>query len=205
MASILRSVMFLVVRELLRRTVRKAGKVSEGVSATRHVTDRLGRHVMIRRKSSFRGDDKRAEDCRGYPGHAPHGAKLLSDRFKGGDEVVSQPHLVQKGVGSETLCQSLSVRVSRMSVKTDIASIGTSIAFRRLLVCVKSRPTQLGMCKIQRICGLRSQTIPILCEKSTASPARAISECQLRKLRIASRIMRESSASRTLINNRIPR
>lgn len=130
-----------------RRTVRKAGKVSEGVSATRHVTDRLGRHVMIRRKSSFRGDDKRAEDCRGYPGHAPHGAKLLSDRFKGGDEVVSQPHLVQKGVGSETLCQSLSVRVSRMSVKTDIASIGTSIAFRRLLVCVKSRPTQLGTCK----------------------------------------------------------
>jgi hypothetical protein len=64
----------------------------------------------------------------------PHGANLLSDRYKGGDEVVSQPHLVQKGGGSETLCQSL-------------ASIGTSIAFRRLLVCVKSRPTQLGMCK----------------------------------------------------------
>ena len=77
----------------------------------------------------------------------PHGAKLLSDRFKGGDEVVSQPHLVQKGGGSETLCESLSVHVSRMSVQTDIASIGTSIAFRRLLVCVKSRPTQLGMCK----------------------------------------------------------
>jgi hypothetical protein len=44
----------------------------------------------------------------------PHGVKLLSDRFKGGDEVVSQPHLVQKGGGSETLCQSLSVHVSRM-------------------------------------------------------------------------------------------
>src|ERR1700719_936766 len=104
MANILRSVMFLGVRELLPPDARKAGKVSEGVSAARHVTDRLGRHVLIRRKSSFRGDDKRGEDCRGYPGHAPHGAKLLSDRFKGGDEVVSQPHLVQKGVGSETLC-----------------------------------------------------------------------------------------------------
>jgi hypothetical protein len=77
----------------------------------------------------------------------PHGAKLLSHRFKGGDEVVSQPHLVQKGGGSETVCQSLSVHVSRMSVQTDIASIGTSIAFRRLLVCVKSRAIQLGMCK----------------------------------------------------------
>jgi hypothetical protein len=77
----------------------------------------------------------------------PHGAKLLSDRFKGGDEVVSQPHLVQKGAGSETLCQSLSVHVSRMSVQTDIASIDASIAFRRLLVCVKSRSTQLGMWK----------------------------------------------------------
>src|ERR1700694_5598240 len=77
----------------------------------------------------------------------PHGAKLLSDRFKGGDEVVSQPQLAQKGGGSETLCQSLSVHVSRMSVQTDIASIGTSIAFRLLLVCVKSRATQLGMCK----------------------------------------------------------
>src|SRR3984893_7190026 len=77
----------------------------------------------------------------------PHGATLLSDRYKGGDEVVSQPHLVQKGGGSETLCQSLSVHVSRLSVQTDIASIGTSIAFRGLLVCVKSRPTQLGMCK----------------------------------------------------------
>src|SRR6202035_330661 len=84
-----------------RRTVRKAGKVSEGMSAARHATDRLGRRVMIRRK----------------------------------------------GGGSETLCQSLSVHVSRMLVQTDIASIGTSIAFRRLLVCVKSRPTQLGMCK----------------------------------------------------------
>src|ERR1700686_4102232 len=74
----------------------------------------------------------------------PHGAKLLSDRFKGGDEVVPQPHLVQKGGGSETLCQSLSVHASRMPVQTDIASIGTSIAFRRLV----------GHVQIQRICGL---------------------------------------------------
>jgi hypothetical protein len=87
---------------------------------------------MIRRKSSFRGDDKRAEDCRRIFWSCRHGAKLLSDRFNGGDEVVSQPHLVQKGGGSETLCQSLGVHVSRMSVQTDIASIGTSIAFRRV-------------------------------------------------------------------------
>jgi hypothetical protein len=39
------------------------------------------------------------------------------------------------------------VHVSRMSVQTDIASIDASIAFRRLLVCVKSRSTQLGMWK----------------------------------------------------------
>lgn len=70
----------------------------------------------------------------------PHGAKLLSDRFKGGDEVVSQPHLVQKGGGSETLCQSLSVHVSRMSVQTDIASIGTSIAFRRFSFALNRGP-----------------------------------------------------------------
>jgi hypothetical protein len=109
MANILRSVMFLGVRELLPPDARKAGKVSEGVSAARHVTDRLGRHVLIRRKSSFRGDDKRGEDCRGYPARASR-----SETFERSSLMVgmrSSPSLIssQKDGGSETPCQSLSM------------------------------------------------------------------------------------------------
>ena len=121
-----------------RRTVRKAGKVSEGVSATRHVTDRLGRHVMIRRKSSFRGDDKRAEDCRGYPGHAPGSETFERSVLKVG--MRSSPSLISsrraaapKRSAKALVCMSVACQSKQTSPVSALPSPsdGCSLALNR--------------------------------------------------------------------------